>query len=318
MRIKKQPSDFLKNYKKLNDKVFCGNLNNQKCVVSYADHDMEPIYNIMLAVRKIVPRYVVKPVCYGENFICTQFVQGKSMKDYIMESKPSKKNLLNIIFIVLHTLNVLRKELPKFRHNDLHLDNIMIDTSNKSHPTPVIIDFGLATISGSKKKYLNPSYNDRQDKINYKRDWGIYEGNDFRYDAHYFLNCLYGMTYKYVPRTWIESMLPPNYRNFGGKPKKGTKQILPSGATYCVFNFRMQPPNKETRKHKLAFKTLSDLVKSPVFYCCVDWLPYLQKNKITKKWYKAMAKRTGITEGQVRKTLLKVAPKIKKKRKTKK
>ena len=311
------PEKFLKNYRQLGKKknVHVGDhpTLKKKIVVLKSDVDAAPIFNIMKRVHSIVPQGVTNPICHGKNHLYTEFVKGKTLNNYL-QSKPPKKHVMKVIYSVLHTLHKLRKALPKFRHNDLHLDNVMVDLSPTKSPKAKIIDFGLATISGGGRKYDNTTYSTKSSKDHYKGNWGIYNNNDHRYDIHFFLNCLLGYRHKdHLPPNFVEfvhSLVPPEYRGFGGKPLKGSKDQRPPGARYNLFNYRLQPGSP---KVKLGFPNISSVLSSEYFDGIVSWYPSLERGKISPKEYRKKAVKSNTPRSKIRKTLEKYSKSLERK-----
>jgi len=106
--------------------------------------------------------------------------------------------MASIITQVLYTLYIINDKIPSFRHHDLHQNNILIVKDAKKNLTieisgknyifnnggvkAVIIDFGMATVTGVN----NPKIN--QGGLKYA---GINRTSKSIYDAHFFLNTVY-------------------------------------------------------------------------------------------------------------------------------
>ena len=60
---------------------------------------------------------------YKRNYLFMDYIDGVRLEDF----QPTSENQLSSIIIqVLYTLYKINKKIPSFRHNDLHLENIMI------------------------------------------------------------------------------------------------------------------------------------------------------------------------------------------------
>jgi serine/threonine protein kinase len=156
-------------------------------------------YNLQVFAHSLSPLSVPNPmsltVCgKGRTLTFQPFIKGKTLADVI-----SPDNYTFLILKVLRTLKRFQKKCPSFRHNDLHLDNILVDR-NRIH----IIDFGFAyaDLDGLR----NP-------QVNGYRDYGIYPGNDSLFDAHFFLNSVFALKRPGVSET-IAGLLPAEYLGY--------------------------------------------------------------------------------------------------------
>ena len=227
-------------------------------------------YNIMRRLHEIVPSFV--PTTYGASW-CRNFKPGVFKRNqfrpdvsqqYIMkmelfprgdlhkmleqlhtQKKLTDATLKVVIAQVLTALRQIQKKLPSFRHNDLHLHNILIADLPLNRVNfyngygiqsagfrCVIYDFNLSVMAGTQ----NPVLSDPR-LIN---EYGIYEGNSDKYDMHFFLNSLldwltkHGSGGKYdETRTFLMRCLPVGYqgrqdakvKNFRLKPNVTTNSL---------------------------------------------------------------------------------------------
>ena len=197
-------------------------------------------YQIQKAIYKINIMNIAKPYAYFtcDNFIknsnftlnrnenknyskqlimVSEYINNGSLYKYLdkMVSRLKDKHLMNMIRQVLDALTNIQMKYPEFRHNDLHLGNILVKASYTpgtilAYPTMVIADFGFSRI---KKHGSNPLV----DSKNYESSWGIGPDTDARYDSHFFLNELRKwvspMTSKF-PETakFLNDAIPEGYR----------------------------------------------------------------------------------------------------------
>ncbi len=128
-------------------------------------------------IYKLLPQHVVNIKQCGRGVIRLNYYNGGSLGDWISKNKLKITDtvLKNIVLQVLKALYIIHKKLPSFRHNDLHLNNILL--TGKQHA--VISDFGMSCDSTHK----NPEYSAYM-----KKYYGIYPKNNYMYDAHLFLN----------------------------------------------------------------------------------------------------------------------------------
>jgi hypothetical protein len=124
-------------------------------------------------------------------------------------SRLTDSDLMRIIAKVLSTLYRIAKTYPEFRHNDMHLENILM---NKGEPK--IADFGWSRIQ---KTGTNPAVNTAL-KNGTAAKFGIGPNTDPRYDTHLFLNELRRYLIKFGKFTatvnFLNKYIPSGYREF--------------------------------------------------------------------------------------------------------
>jgi len=149
-------------------------------------------YIIQKKLAKSFPGYVPRAHEYKNGTIYMDKVRGPTLYKYIQTA--SDASVIRIIGQVLGLLKKITTKFPRFRHNDLHLKNIMIE---KGHP--VMIDFGLA---GSTVR---------------NREYGLSKATKPIYDIHYFLNSVFTQVCKNPALykksySWLLKALPVGYR----------------------------------------------------------------------------------------------------------
>jgi len=131
-----------------------------------------------------------------------------TMKDWIKSPKRTDREILDAIRTVLYTLYRIHKSHPEFRHNDLHLDNILMFKN-----VPKIADFGWSRI---KKTGTNPAVNTALENGTAAR-YGIGPDTDARYDSHLFINEIRRqISATKFPRAsqFLSRAVPSGYREF--------------------------------------------------------------------------------------------------------
>ena len=155
-------------------------------------------YRIAQKLRGMgVPRMYHFKSCGDKDILYFEYIKGESLEDWI-KSQPSSIAYKKVISQVIGNLKKIHEKYPKFRHHDLHWNNIMVMEGN----VPVMIDFGLATIEGVK----NPVY-DKQ----FANNVGISTKSHYMYDAHYFLNILYNYSKSLPVKQFIRDLFPAPY-----------------------------------------------------------------------------------------------------------
>ena len=193
-------------------------------------------YDIQEAVRKVAWGGVISPLKFVEckDFVSVadmnninnkgknidphhQFVlfmeraDGGSIRDWIRanQGRLTDADILKIIHKVLATLDRILTAHPEFRHNDLHLDNVLM---NKGEPK--IADFGWSRL---KKTGTNPAVNTALANGTATK-YGIGPDTSARYDMHLFLNelrrCITKLGKFPKTRAFLEKYIPVGYREF--------------------------------------------------------------------------------------------------------
>ena len=224
-----QPSQILKSREEIGKGeygvVYKGCLNKQcKKVVAMKNskENLSAEYKIAeLLANMRVPEPYAHAKCQKpkRNVMYSEYVNGKPLKSHIRDDITPVK-LRTIICQVLITLYNIKQKYPSFRHNDLHLGNVLVEKTtdkkvkfrngieiNTEGVEARINDFGLSKIQG----YNNPLIN----KNNFKEKYGIYPGNHEMYDIHYFLNAVYdeiiNMNGYMKTKEFIRRLLPLEY-----------------------------------------------------------------------------------------------------------
>jgi len=170
------------------------NINDQE---SRIEHDTIRVLqnNIPPFAKERIPRAYGYQICDTSEYLFSNLIKGVTLGDFIPDSEIQ---MASIITQVLYTLYIINDKIPSFRHHDLHQNNILIVKDAKKDLTikisdknykfnnggvkAVIIDFGLATVSGVNNPKINQG--------GYKYA-GINRTSKSIYDAHFFLNSVY-------------------------------------------------------------------------------------------------------------------------------
>lgn len=144
---------------------------------------------------------------------------GGTLREWLAKNaeKTTDAQLMGIVTRVLRTLYNIMKEFPEFRHNDLHLDNILMNNNE-----PLIADFGWSRI---KKRGTNPAVNTALENGT-AAQYGIGPDTESIYDAYLFLNEMRKFVVKAskfpkplaFPKTlaFLNKCIPEKYREFSG------------------------------------------------------------------------------------------------------
>lgn len=148
--------------------------------------------------------YSHQTVTFGE------YLPGGELDRWLdkVQNRITDDDLARMIAQILRTLKKIQTRYPEFRHNDLHLQNILVDDT-RDEPRLAISDFGIARIT---KRNSNPLVNTRA-----FGSAGISSSTDIKYDQHFFLNSMrhHLRSWTGIPKTqaFLEEALPVNFRN---------------------------------------------------------------------------------------------------------
>lgn len=148
--------------------------------------------------------YSHQTVTFGE------YLPGGELDRWLdkVQNRITDDDLARMIAQILRTLKKIQVRYPEFRHNDLHLQNILVDDT-RDEPRLAISDFGIARIT---KRNSNPLVNTRA-----FGSAGISSSTDVKYDQHFFLNSMrhHLRSWTGIPKTqaFLEQALPVAYRN---------------------------------------------------------------------------------------------------------
>jgi hypothetical protein len=152
-------------------------------------HEYETQKALNKEFPKLVPDVYNGVQCTDGFFMYSEYVKGGSLKTYKTHPK-----LGEYVYKVLLALKVVHLKHPSFRHNDLHVDNVLMRGDQ-----PLIYDFEFANWRG------NPMF----DSL-FKKDYGIYSGNNVMYDFHFFINSIVS-EFPGKFRALALSVFPPEY-----------------------------------------------------------------------------------------------------------
>jgi serine/threonine protein kinase len=204
-------------------------------------------YNIQKALYKVAPRHIPKPIKFFDQqlfvpvsaftsrrtnvfnykkqmVMYSEYAHGGTLKSWLrkMGDRITDKVMADLIRQVIGTLKKIHAKYPEFRHNDLHLGNILVDDTGKKVRF-LLTDFGLSRLT---KRGSNPVINSGS-----YRSSGISNSTSYKYDAHYFLNALDSEIKRGLPQTesFMGRMLPGSYR--GANTNKVSAFRLRNGAS---------------------------------------------------------------------------------------
>lgn len=128
------------------------------------DHEVDTQETLNKSFPNFVPKVLAKVKCFDGTYMYSKFYKNGTLK---------QKKTDSAILKVLSHLKIIHEKFPSFRHNDLHVDNVLVTDKGD----PVLYDFELSNFYG------NPIFDETL-----KKDYGIYVGNHRMYDFHFFVN----------------------------------------------------------------------------------------------------------------------------------
>jgi predicted Ser/Thr protein kinase len=194
-----------------------------------------------------VPRMYHFKSCNNEDVLYFEYIEGEALSNWLKKYQSSDDYRV-LISRLIGNLKKIHQKYPKFRHHDLHWNNILVLKDNK----PIIIDFGMAMIEGIR----NPIVTEGDFK-----NAGIYSGSHYMYDAHYILNIIHSFTKNRLVRKFIEDLFPKKYL-------KNKSDVVLDG--------RLRPVKHE------GLPTYDDILKHP-FLQLKKKLPLIPKRTVKPK-----------------------------------
>jgi len=260
-------SDNLSN--KANNDALFSYLLSQLVINKKTQHILLPIVNFDISFEKIEPllknlpiyKIVKEKIDYNEikNTLSVRvrehFLQSKILKEYMEKNSCDYKPL---IFQVIHTLAVLQKEFPGFRHNNLTPENILVYINKK--PEDMLYEFGskrwkLENINfyikiGNFEKSTLPKYygvkNQRDTDVPY-----ITQINDY-FDIHTFLNALINKNdllnlsnCELETKNFIDKVLPVKLRGKSTNETLFKPSDLLKNVYFSKFSYKEEPVIKD-------------------------------------------------------------------------
>ena len=202
-------------------------------VIKVAKNGLKHEYLIMTKIQGLSPHIPVAYLmikCKERELLYEQYANGGDCIHFLKKYKPIIQpiHIKTIVFQILWTLYIIQQKYPTFRHNDLHMGNVLLDLNFKNTGgmkyktdkttfwvpnigiTSMINDFGFTNMTS----ITNPKVNSRYCKNSH----GICTDNNSLYDVHFFLNSLYielGIQGRpsviRETKTFIESIFSPSY-----------------------------------------------------------------------------------------------------------
>lgn len=199
----------------------------RKYAIKKSDENMSHEVGLMRKLKRLVPEAV--PTVYSGNSrsLKSNYISGGSLENWLEKNNKflTDHDVSLIIIQVLKILQRLSTLDPTFRHNDLHIGNVLVDDdANKPAPNAtglriMLTDFGLSRDS----EFPNPSFESTPQTTwakNLRKNYGIYVGNDKMYDAIVFLNSIFTKT-KFKGVNSVIRRILKGIRLYNGRPRDG-------------------------------------------------------------------------------------------------
>lgn len=148
-----------------------------------------------------------------------------------LQKEPNTRIVKGIILQVMFTLVILQHTFPGFRHNDLKVDNILLDLSPRTQKLTLRYkkyywvlptDVPLVKIADFDYSYIPGVHSNSKVGTKHAKTFGCTEDPSKVYDTHLFLNSLYSYRNSLSKGLvkWLTTKLPETVR---GNENKGVK-----------------------------------------------------------------------------------------------
>jgi len=181
-----------------------------------------------------VPRVYHFKTCNNRDILYFEYIDGISLEQWMLSGQ-STKAYSSLISQLIGNLKKIHEKYPKFRHHDLHWNNVLVLRDNK----PIIIDFGLATIEGIR----NPGIDKES-----ANEAGISLKSHPMYDVHYFLNIIYKYSNNNTVRKFVEDLLPKKYLGVNSDVIKGMRLRVVKHEGLPTYNDILNHPFLQEKK----------------------------------------------------------------------
>jgi hypothetical protein len=238
---------------------------NQKAAMAAAPEGVVKVYDLVYCENFIEPSVMdMKNVQNSRKYdktkqgiIFMEYCSGGSLLNWLKEKPRNDAAMHHLITSILRTLAKIKKSLPDFRHNDLHIDNVFVADRGF-----LIGDFGWSRIA---KNGTNPAVNTANGTTT-ANTWGVGPKTDARYDSHNILNNLRDWLAKRggVPatRAFLDAVVPVGYRGDTdvhvtqgrlkyGDPCPGLPTLEAILRTKYITGRKFNSPNLREAKNKL-------------------------------------------------------------------
>jgi serine/threonine protein kinase len=220
----------------------------RKYAIKKSDENMSHEVGLTRKLKRLVPEAV--PTVYSGNSLSlkTNYISGGSLENWLNKNKKFLTDH-DVSLIIIQVLNILQRLStldPTFRHNDLHIGNVLVDDdANKPAPNAtglriMLTDFGLSRDS----EFRNPLF-EVQPQTNWAKDlrknYGIYVGNDKMYDAIVFLNSIFTKT-KFKGVNSVIRRILKGIRLQNGRPREG-EHISHTFSNLISYFSKQEPQN---------------------------------------------------------------------------
>ena len=198
----------------------------QRALYAVVPKHIPQVFGISQA-KNFVALSEFKNMTEEQNIFFMEYVHGGSMGGWMKKvaSILNDDALCKIIKDIVGALKKIAVAYPDFRHNDLHLENVMIDDT-KPIPRALIGDLGWARMLSKGKN--NPIVFQNKSALKY----GIGQETDPRYDLHLFLYCVnQALPSTKCPKThtFLRRIMPAEYYKMEGAFTRSGRLIYNPG-----------------------------------------------------------------------------------------
>jgi hypothetical protein len=163
---------------------------NEVAIKKCDEHEYKVQKELKKEFPKMIPDVYTGTRCTDGFYMYSEYIRNGTVKKHAKD--PRIGSVIHKVFV---NLKRIHEKHPSFRHNDLHTDNVLVNSENE----PLLYDFGYANWHG------NPLF----DSV-LKRDYGIFPGNHPMYDFHFFANSVYS-DFPQVIKNKVLKVFPKEY-----------------------------------------------------------------------------------------------------------
>lgn len=204
----------------------------------------------------------------AERFVINWLLHTKSKKNNVSKSKMTMhKAFVRLIFQIVYTLSAIHNAYPNFRHNDLHLENIMMcrKISNRKSVFYVVSDEAVFKVPSSVKDV--PQIIDFE-WVSMHGEQNVIKVNEYSkpnayVDLNKFLNHFYSLIFNEQnlihPKMWsfLDRVVPKRYR-IG---QKGIFSIADVNSRWMV----KPEGTHDVGVEPVEYMTPNDVLQDPIF-----------------------------------------------------
>ena len=191
-----------------------------------AEREFDNLKKIHTSSDHVVTPYLFTK-CGNSAYQYVEYFSGGELKKWMNTNRLRPEHSRNIVFQIIFALKQIQAKYPSFRHNDLHVGNILVnDKASASGYT--IYDNKKVKNIGVKVAIADLGYSSINNNYDYdyrlKHQYGMSGDNNKMYDLHYFLNALYAESKDPQLNAFIKDVIGVDYLGRGSPMSKKIRE----------------------------------------------------------------------------------------------